>query len=65
MTMETAVVAGVGPELGVSLARAFAREGYGVALISRRRESSEPVAEQIRSAGGKAIIIPGRRYGQG
>ncbi len=58
MTMETAVIAGVGPGLGSSLARAFAREGYAVALISRRSESSEPVAEQIRSAGGKAIIIP-------
>src|SRR5439155_1664920 len=58
MTMETAVIAGVGPGLGSSLARAFAREGYAVALISRRSESSEPVAEQIRSAGGEAIIIP-------
>src|SRR5947208_2119635 len=58
MTMETAVIAGVGPGLGSSLARAFAREGYTVALISRRSQSSEPVAEQIRSAGGKAIIIP-------
>src|SRR5256886_2498050 len=58
MTMETAVIAGVGSGLGSSLARAFAREGYAVALISRRSESSEPVAEQIRSAGGKAIIIP-------
>src|SRR5437867_13385073 len=58
MTMETAVIAGVGPGLGSSLARAFGREGYAVALISRRSESSEPVAEQIRSAGGKAIIIP-------
>jgi NADP-dependent 3-hydroxy acid dehydrogenase YdfG len=55
--METAVIAGVGPGLGSSLARAFAREGYAIALISRHRESSEPVAEQIRSHNGKAIVI--------
>ena len=45
---ETAIVGGVGPGLGSSLARAFAKEGYQVALLSRRGESSEPVAEQIR-----------------
>jgi NAD(P)-dependent dehydrogenase (short-subunit alcohol dehydrogenase family) len=56
--MEAAIVAGVGPGLGSSLARAFAKEGYAVALISRHRESSEPVAEQIRSNKGKAIVLP-------
>ena len=56
--METAVIAGVGPGLGSSLARAFASEGYAVALLSRSRESSEPVAEQIRSAQGKAMVLP-------
>ncbi len=56
--METAVIAGVGPGLGSALARAFAREGFAVALISRRRESSEPVAEQIRAENGTVIIVP-------
>ena len=56
--METAVIAGVGPGLGSSLARAFAREGFAIALISRHRESSEPAAEQIRSHNGKAMVIP-------
>jgi NAD(P)-dependent dehydrogenase (short-subunit alcohol dehydrogenase family) len=56
--METAVIAGVGPGLGSSLARAFAREGFAVALISRHAESSEPVAKQIRSQNGNAIVIP-------
>lgn len=55
--METAVIAGVGPGLGASLARAFAQEGYAVALLSRRAESSEPVAEKIQSKGGKALVI--------
>lgn len=56
--METAIVAGVGPGLGASLARAFAREGYAVGLLSRRSESSEPVAAQIRANGGKALVVP-------
>ena len=56
--METAIVAGVGPGLGASLARAFSKEGYSVGLLSRRAESSEPVAAQIRANGGKALLVP-------
>ncbi len=56
--METAVVAGVGPGLGASLARALAKEGYALALLSRRVESSQPVADEIKGGGGKARMIP-------
>jgi NAD(P)-dependent dehydrogenase (short-subunit alcohol dehydrogenase family) len=56
--MEVAAVAGVGPGLGSSLARAFARSGFAVALLSRRAGSSEPVAQQIAAAGGHALVIP-------
>jgi NAD(P)-dependent dehydrogenase (short-subunit alcohol dehydrogenase family) len=56
--MASAVIAGVGPGTGASLARAFAREGYPVGLLSRRADSSEPVAEHIRSTGGKALVLP-------
>src|SRR5687768_2559147 len=55
--METAIVAGVGPGTGAALARAFAKEGYAMGLLSRRSESSEPVAEEIRAAGGKALAV--------
>jgi NAD(P)-dependent dehydrogenase (short-subunit alcohol dehydrogenase family) len=55
--METAVVAGVGPGTGAALARALAKEGYGLGLLSRHKESSEPVAEEIRGAGGKALAV--------
>ena len=51
------MIAGVGPGLGASLARAFASHGYAVALISRHAESSEPVADHIRSRGGKALVV--------
>jgi len=55
--METAIVAGVGPGLGAALARAFGKKGYAVGLLSRRLESSEPVADEIRSRGGKALAL--------
>lgn len=56
--MEAAIVAGVGPGLGSALARAFAREGFAVGLLSRRAESSEPVAKEIRAKNGNALVIP-------
>ncbi len=56
--MESAVVAGVGPGTGAALARAFAREGFALGLLSRRKESSEPVAAEILSNNGKALVVP-------
>lgn len=56
--METAVIAGVGPGLGASLARAFASRGFALGLISRNAGSSEPVATEIRSTGMPAIVAP-------
>jgi NAD(P)-dependent dehydrogenase (short-subunit alcohol dehydrogenase family) len=56
--METAVIAGVGPGLGASLARAFAHKGFAVALLSRHAESSESVAQEIRSNGASALVVP-------
>lgn len=56
--MEVAVVAGVGPGTGAALARAFAREGYAIGLLSRHAESSDPVAAEIHAKGGKAMFVP-------
>lgn len=55
--MNVAIIAGVGPGLGASLGRAFANHGYAVGLISRHAESSDPVADDIRSRGGKALVL--------
>ena len=55
--METAVIAGVGPGLGASLARAFSKEGFPVALLSRRLETSAPVAAQIQADKGTARAL--------
>lgn len=55
--MEVAIVADVGPGTGAALARASARDGYAVGLLSRRAESSKPVAEEFFHAG-KALAVP-------
>ncbi len=56
--MDTAVIAGVGPGLGASLAKAFARQGLAIALLSRHAESAEPVARELRSMGVSVILAP-------
>jgi NAD(P)-dependent dehydrogenase (short-subunit alcohol dehydrogenase family) len=52
--MEVAIVAGVGPGTGSALAR----EGHAVGLLSRRADSSGPVAEEIIAGGGRALAVP-------
>jgi NAD(P)-dependent dehydrogenase (short-subunit alcohol dehydrogenase family) len=51
-----AVVAGIGPATGRSLALKFA-EHYPVVLLSRRPESYTDVVTQINKSGGQAIGI--------
>jgi NAD(P)-dependent dehydrogenase (short-subunit alcohol dehydrogenase family) len=51
-----AVVAGVGPGTGASVARKFSR-AYPVVLLARKPENYESLAQEINSAGGKAIGI--------
>ena len=46
-----AVVVGVGPGLGASLARTFAAAGYDLTLVARTSASLTPVAEEVRAAG--------------
>ena len=53
-----AVVTGASSGIGAATARALAREGYAVALAARREERINELAEEISSAGGKALAIP-------
>jgi NAD(P)-dependent dehydrogenase (short-subunit alcohol dehydrogenase family) len=52
-----AAVLGIGPALGASIARRFAREGYAVALMARRSEEIDPVERSIAAAGGRALAL--------
>ncbi|KAI4912883.1 hypothetical protein J4E90_006291 [Alternaria incomplexa] len=51
-----AIVAGVGPGTGASVARKFSQT-YSVVLLARTPESFSSLAEEINKAGGKAIGI--------
>ena len=56
MARPVAVVVGVGAGLGAALARRFA-EGYAVALVARSDAVTEPLADEIRKAGGTAVAV--------
>jgi NAD(P)-dependent dehydrogenase (short-subunit alcohol dehydrogenase family) len=55
--LPVAMVTGVGPGLGASLVRRFAK-GYAVAINARRAESVASLAREIRDAGGSALEAP-------
>ena len=50
-------VFGAGPGLGQAVARRYAREGYAVTLVGRRRESLDRLAEDLTSTGTTAHVI--------
>src|SRR5215469_18914314 len=50
--MKVAVVAGVGPGIGAALARRFAKAGYTVAMLARKRDTLDPLEREIDGARG-------------
>ena len=50
-------VFGAGPGLGQAVARRYAREGYAVTLVGRRREPLDLLAKELTSAGATAHVI--------
>jgi len=54
----TAVVAGVGPGLGESVARTFAAEGCEVGLFARSSEYIEELADELGETAGDGIAVP-------
>jgi NAD(P)-dependent dehydrogenase (short-subunit alcohol dehydrogenase family) len=53
-----AVVTGAATGIGRATAHAFARNGYSVALVGRRADPLEEVADALRRSGGDAIAAP-------
>ena len=43
---------------GAGIARRFAREGYAVALVSRSKETLQPIVEEVVKSGGQALAVP-------
>jgi NAD(P)-dependent dehydrogenase (short-subunit alcohol dehydrogenase family) len=52
-----AIVAGIGPGLGRSVARVLAREGAAVTLAARRLDQLEAVAGELEAGGHRALIV--------
>lgn len=52
-----ALITGAGKGIGKALALAFAKEGISVALLSRTTSDLEKVAEEVRAAGVKAMVV--------
>ena len=50
-------VFGAGPALGRAVAQRYAREGYDVVLVARRREPLEALAEELRDTGATTHVI--------
>ncbi len=50
-------VFGAGPGLGQAVARRYAREGWGVVLLARRREPLEQLAEDLGREAGPVHVI--------
>jgi NAD(P)-dependent dehydrogenase (short-subunit alcohol dehydrogenase family) len=51
MPTKTLVVAGAGPGLGLEIARRFGREGFNIALLSRRLESLRSLVTRLGEEG--------------
>src|ERR1700675_4944865 len=58
LTPDVAVIAGVGPGLGASLARKFAKEGCRLALLARSSDFLEGFSEELRRRGTETLAIP-------
>src|SRR5690242_19004502 len=55
---QTVVVTGASGGSGRATARAFAARGDSVALLARGEVGLEAAAEDVRQAGGKALVVP-------
>ncbi|WP_158807116.1 SDR family NAD(P)-dependent oxidoreductase [Beijerinckia sp. L45] len=51
------VITGPAKGMGAAVTRAFAAEGARLSLIGRDTSAIEPIAEEVRAAGGKAIVV--------
>lgn len=57
MDDRVAIVTGSGSGIGAEIARRLGARGMTVALVARRREPLEQVADEVRAAGGGALVV--------
>jgi NAD(P)-dependent dehydrogenase (short-subunit alcohol dehydrogenase family) len=56
---KSALVTGAGSGMGAATARLLAERGAAVTLVGRRRSKLDEVADEIRRAGGQALVYAG------
>jgi NAD(P)-dependent dehydrogenase (short-subunit alcohol dehydrogenase family) len=56
---KTIIVTGAGSGIGAALALKLGQSGANVVLAGRRPEPLKLVAEQVKEAGGDALVVPG------
>ena len=57
MNSKVTVILGAGPGLGAATARRFAREGFAVALMARRKENLSAIRQEIEDANGTGMTV--------
>ena len=57
-TRKTVVITGASGGVGRAVARRFGADGARVALIARGRTGLEAAADEVRAAGGEAMVLP-------
>lgn len=55
---KVAIVTGIGPGMGRSIALGFARHGVDVAIAARRKDRLEAVAADVRALGREPLVMP-------
>lgn len=53
-----AVVTGASSGIGEATAEKLAREGFSLALIARREDRLDQLADRLREGGGEAVVLP-------
>lgn len=59
LTGKTAVITGVSSGIGAETARLFVRQGAKVAIVARRAQLLEELAQELRASGGQVLVLPG------
>lgn len=54
----TAIITGASSGIGEATARAVAEQGANVVLAARREDELKTLADEIESAGGRALVVP-------
>lgn len=59
LTGKSAVITGCSSGIGTETARLLSRQGAAVTLVARRESVLNELAEELRAAGGRVLVMAG------